>query len=214
MEIWAARGAFVLRVNYRGSSGYGRKFRELDYRSFGIGDGADVLSGIDFLVGKGWVDPKRIACMGWSHGGYLTAYLAVTTQRFAAVSVGAGAVDWTMYYYNNPGLAQDYHGARPLDDPEIYQQSSVLTHAKGARTPTLIQHGELDSGVGQAYILRQVLVDKGVPVELIVYRGAGHNLGRPSSQRSAALHNLLWFNHYLWGDPLPDVAAVLSTVQE
>jgi dipeptidyl aminopeptidase/acylaminoacyl peptidase len=48
IEIWAARGAFVLRVNYRGSSGYGRKFRELDYRSFGIGDGADVLSGIDF----------------------------------------------------------------------------------------------------------------------------------------------------------------------
>src|SRR5262249_5918314 len=58
-DIWAAKGALVLKVNYRGSAGYGEKFRQLNIRNLGVGDAWDVISGLDFLIGKGWVDAKR-----------------------------------------------------------------------------------------------------------------------------------------------------------
>jgi dipeptidyl aminopeptidase/acylaminoacyl peptidase len=75
-----------------------------------------------------------------------------------------------------------------------------------ARTPTLIQHGENDRRVpiANAYELRQGLEDRGVPVEMIVYKGFGHGVNKPKASRAVMQHNLLWFNHYLWGDPKPD----------
>ncbi len=97
-DIWAAKGALVLKVNYRGSAGYGEKFRQLNVRNLGVGDAWDVLSGVDYLVGKGWVDENRIGCMGWSQGGYISAFLTTHTTRFKALSVGAGISNWATYY--------------------------------------------------------------------------------------------------------------------
>ncbi len=96
-DIWAARGALVLKVNYRGSAGYGEAFRRLNYRNLGVGDAWDVLSGVDFLVKKGWVDPGRVGCMGWSQGGYISAFLTTSSRAFKAISVGAGISDWATY---------------------------------------------------------------------------------------------------------------------
>ena len=61
--------------------------------------------------------------------------------------------------------------------------------------------------IANAYELRQGLEDRKVPVEMIVYKGYGHLLGDPRAKRAAMEHNLAWFNHYLWGDPLPDFTA-------
>jgi dipeptidyl aminopeptidase/acylaminoacyl peptidase len=82
-----------------------------------------------------------------------------------------------------------------------------MTHVLKARTPTLIQHGELDRRVpiANAYELRQGLEDRGVPVEMVVYKGYGHGITKPKSMRAVMEHNLVWFNHYLWNDPLPDL---------
>ncbi len=207
-DIWAARGALVLKVNYRGSAGYGEKFRTLNVRNLGVGDAWDVLSGVDHLIGKGWVDTTKVASMGWSQGGYISAFLTASSNRFAAISVGAGISDWSTYYYNTdvtPFTIQ-YLGANPVDDPAIYQKTSPISYIKAAKTPTLIQHGELDKRVpiANAYELRQALEDRGVKSEMIVYKGFGHGITKPKSQRAVMEHNLLWFNHYLWGDPLPD----------
>ena len=98
IEQFVARGALVLRPNYRGSAGYGAKFRALPVRNLGIGDAADIVYGVDYLIGKGFIDPDRVGAMGWSEGGYISAFLATTSNRFAAVSVGAGVSDWTAYY--------------------------------------------------------------------------------------------------------------------
>jgi dipeptidyl aminopeptidase/acylaminoacyl peptidase len=146
--------------------------------------------------------------MGWSQGGYISAFLTTSSQRFAAISVGAGISDWATYYYNTditPFTIQ-YLGANPVDDPEIYEKTSPISYVKMARTPTLIQHGELDRRVPipNAYELRQALEDRGVKVEMIVYKGYGHGITKPKSIRAVMQHNLTWFNHYLWGDPLPD----------
>jgi len=209
-DIWAARGALILKVNYRGSAGYGEKFRQLNMRNLGVGDAWDVLSGVDYLVKQGWVDPARVACMGWSQGGYISAFLTAASDRFKAISVGAGISNWATYYYNTditPFTIQ-YLGKDPASDPEIYQKTSPMSYIMKARTPTLIQHGELDRRVpiANAYELRQGLEDRGVKTEMVVYKGFGHGINKPRAMRAVMTHNLVWFNHFLWGDQLPDLA--------
>jgi dipeptidyl aminopeptidase/acylaminoacyl peptidase len=210
-DIWAARGALILKVNYRGSAGYGEKFRKLNVRNLGVGDAWDVLSGVDFLIAKGWVDKDKVACMGWSQGGYISAFLTTSTNRFVAISVGAGISNWATYYYNTDitPFTIHYLGNDPAEDPAIYAKTSPMNYIKTARTPTLIQHGEFDRRVpiANAYELRQGLENRGVKVEMVVYKGFGHGITKPKSMRAVMQHNLSWFNHYLWGDPLPPLTA-------
>jgi dipeptidyl aminopeptidase/acylaminoacyl peptidase len=207
-DIWAARGAVILKVNYRGSAGYGEAFRRLNVRNLGVGDAWDVISGIDNLIAKGFVDRNRVACMGWSQGGYISAFLTASSDRFVAISVGAGISNWATYYYNTDitPFTINYLGNNPVNDPDIYQKTSPIAYIKNARTPTLIQHGELDRRVpiANAYELRQALEDRGVKVEMIVYKGFGHGITKPKAHRAVMQHNLGWFNHYIWNDPLPD----------
>ena len=210
-DIWAARGALILKVNYRGSAGYGEQFRKLNVRNLGVGDAWDVLSGVDYLIAKGWVDKDKVACMGWSQGGYISAFLTTSTDRFVAISVGAGISNWATYYYNTDitPFTINYLGNDPAMDPAIYQKTSPMSYIKSAKTPTLIQHGELDRRVpiANAFELRQGLEDRGVKVEMVVYKGFGHGITKPKSMRAVMQHNLSWFNHYIWGDPMPDLTA-------
>jgi dipeptidyl aminopeptidase/acylaminoacyl peptidase len=210
-DIWAARGALILKVNYRGSAGYGEKFRKLNMRNLGVGDSWDVLSGVDYLIGKGWVDRDRVACMGWSQGGYISAFLTTSTDRFVAISVGAGISNWATYYYNTDitPFTINYLGNDPAMDPEIYTKTSPMSYIKSAKTPTLIQHGELDRRVpiANAYELRQGLENRGVKVEMVVYKGFGHPITKPKAMRAVMQHNLSWFGHFIWGDPMPDFTA-------
>jgi dipeptidyl aminopeptidase/acylaminoacyl peptidase len=150
IDIWVPRGALVLEPNYRGSAAYGEKFRSLNVRNLGIGDAWDVISGVDALIAKGSVDPARVATMGWSQGGYISAFLAThDSARFKAISVGAGISDWMTYYVNTDihPFTRQYLKATPWDDPEIYAKTSPITYIKQAKTPTLIQHGDADQRV-------------------------------------------------------------------
>jgi dipeptidyl aminopeptidase/acylaminoacyl peptidase len=204
IDIWLSKGALVLEPNYRGSAGYGEKFRSLNVRNLGVGDAWDVVSGVNALVEQGLVDRDRVGAAGWSQGGYISAFLTThDSARFKAISVGAGISDWMTYYVNTDihPFTRQYLKATPWDDPQIYAKTSPITYIKGARTPTLIQHGELDQRVPipNAYELYQGLQDQGVPVKLIVYKGFGHGLNKPKAQRAALEHNLEWFDRYLFG---------------
>ena len=204
-EQWLGKGAVILEPNYRGSAGYGEKFRSLNFRNLGVGDAWDVLSGVDHLVAKGIADPDRMGVMGWSQGGYISAFLAThKRQPFKAISVGAGISNWMTYYVNTDihHFTRHYLGATPWDDPAIYALTSPMTTIKQAKTPTLIQHGELDTRVPtpNAYELYQGLQDVGVPVKLIIYKGFNHGLNKPKAARAAMEHNFEWFNQHVWGD--------------
>jgi dipeptidyl aminopeptidase/acylaminoacyl peptidase len=204
MERFVAKGALILRPNYRGSAGYGEKFRSLNVRNLGIGDYADVISGVDSLIAKGWVDKERVGSMGWSQGGYISAFITASSDRFKAVSVGAGISDWTTYYVNTDitPFTRQYLHATPWDDPEIYWKTSPISYIAKARTPTLIQHGENDRRVPipNAYELRQALEDRGVPVKMVVYKGFGHGITKPKQQRAVMEENEKWFAQYIWGE--------------
>jgi dipeptidyl aminopeptidase/acylaminoacyl peptidase len=210
VDLWAARGALILKVNYRGSAGYGERFRRLNVNNLGVGDAWDVLSGVDALIAQGHVDPDKLGCMGWSQGGYISAFLTTSSTRFKAISVGAGISNWATYYYNTDitPFTRQYLGADPASDPKIYEKTSPMSYIKKAATPTLIQHGELDRRVpiANAFELRQGLEDRGVPVELVVYKGFGHGITKPKAARAVMEHNLAWFNHYVFGDPASDLS--------
>jgi len=199
---WVNKGALVLEPNYRGSAGYGEEFRSLNVRNLGVGDAWDVLSGVDHLIEEGIVDSTRLGSMGWSQGGYISAFLTTWSNRFSAVSVGAGISNWMTYYVNTDihPFTRQYLKATPWDDQEIYERTSPMTYINNATTPTLIQHGEFDRRVPtpNAYELYQGLQDVGVESKLIIYKGFGHGITKPKERLAATWHNWMWFNKYIW----------------
>jgi dipeptidyl aminopeptidase/acylaminoacyl peptidase len=210
-----AKGAVVLMPNYRGSAGYGERFRALNVRNLGVGDAWDVLSGVDALVARGVADSTRLGAMGWSQGGYISAFLTTTTRRFKAVSVGAGISDWMTYYVGTDitPFTRQYLRDTPWGDPAVYAKTSPITYVRQARTPTLIQHGEFDRRVpiANAYELFRGLRDVGVPTRLVVYKGFGHGINKPREQLAAVWHNWQWFSKYVWGEEAAPAAEAAAT---
>ncbi|HET9746171.1 MAG TPA: S9 family peptidase, partial [Chitinophagaceae bacterium] len=199
---WVEKGALVLRVNYRGSAGYGGKFRALNVRNLGVGDMWDVVSGVEFLAGKNMIDTSRMGCMGWSQGGYISAFLTTNTNMFKAISVGAGISNWVTYYVNTDitPFTRQYLQSTPWNDMDIYLKTSPMTNINKASTPTLIQHGEFDKRVPipNAYELYRGLQDRGIPSKLIVYKGFGHGINKPKERLAAVWHNWQWFNQFVF----------------
>ena len=209
IERFAARGALILLANYRGSAGYGEKFRTINVRNLGIHDEWDFESAIDHLVKLGYVDPERVGTMGWSQGGFISAFLATHSKRFRAVSVGAGISDWAtqyaiadMFWYEG-----QYHGSTtPWNDPGIFRKTAPISYVKGAKTPTLIQHGDKDPvGVtANSFELYRALKDNNVPVRFVLYKGFGHSINKPKGNLAVMTHNEEWFVKWIWDgkDPL------------
>jgi len=215
IHTFLSKGSLVLEPNYRGSAGYGAEFRALNVRNLGVGDMWDVMSGVDSLISKGMVDPSRMGAMGWSEGGYISAFLTTHTDRFKAISVGAGISDWTTYYANTDitPFTLQYLRATPWDDPEVYAKTSPITTIKQAKTPTLIQQGSNDKRVPvpNSFELYRGLRDEHVPVRLILYTGFGHGINKPKSLLALQQTNLDWFNHYIWDVPIPKDSPLYGT---
>jgi dipeptidyl aminopeptidase/acylaminoacyl peptidase len=203
---WLEKGAVILEPNYRGSAGYGEKFRSLNVRNLGVGDAWDVESGVDFLVKSGIADKDRVGAMGWSQGGYISSFLSTNSKKFKAISMGAGISNWMTYYVSTDihPFTRQYLKATPWDDPEIYAKTSPMTNIKKAKTPTLIQHGEFDRRVpiSNAYEMLQGLRDMGVETKLIVYKGFGHGISKPKELLAAMWHNWQWFAKYIWNEEI------------
>lgn len=215
VQIFLSKGALVLQPNYRGSAGYGAAFRALNVRNLGVGDMWDVMSGVDSLIKKGIVDPAKLGSMGWSEGGYISAFLTTHTDRFKAISVGAGISDWMTYYVNTDitPFTRQYLHSTPWDDPAIYAKTSPITTIKQAKTPTLIQHGSVDKRVPvpDGFELYRGLQDQHVPSRLILYQGFGHPITKPKSNRAVMQSNLDWFSHYIWGETFPKDSPILGS---
>ena len=203
---WLEKGAVILEPNYRGSAGYGEKFRSLNVRNLGIGEAWDVESGVQYLINSGVADKDRVGAMGWSQGGFVASFLSTNSKFFKAISMGAGISNWKTYYVSTDihPFTRQYLQATPWDDPEIYAKTSPITNIKHAQTPTLIQHGEFDRRVpiSNAYEMLQGLRDMGVETKLIVYKGFGHGISKPKELLAAIWHNWQWFAKYIWNEEI------------
>jgi dipeptidyl aminopeptidase/acylaminoacyl peptidase len=202
---FAARGYAVLRVNPRGSSGYGFDFRNANYRDWGKGDYQDIQSGVDALIAKGVADPERLGIMGWSYGGYMTSWTITQTNRFKVASVGAGVTNLMSFQgtADIPGFLPDYFGGEFWDTEGAsrFQAHSAMFHVGQVRTPTLIQHGEADLRVptSQGYELYGALKRRRVPVKMVTYPRTPHGIQEPKLMLDAMNRNLSWFDEWLKG---------------
>jgi dipeptidyl aminopeptidase/acylaminoacyl peptidase len=178
------------------------------------GDMWDVMSGVDHLIAEGIVDETRMGAMGWSQGGYISAFLATNTDRFKAISVGAGISNWMTYYVSTDihPFTRQYLKGTPWSDPDIYDLTSPMTNINQAKTPTLIQHGELDRRVPtpNAYELYQGLQDVGVDTRLIIYKDLGHGISKPKERLAAVWHNWQWFARHNWDEEVELPGAVAN----
>lgn len=212
IEQFIEKGFIVLEPNYRGSSGYGNEFLKANYRKQGIADYEDVISGVDKLVEEGIVDKDRVGVMGWSNGGYISAFCSTFSSRFKAISVGGGITNWSTHYVNTdiPYFIRMYLGDNPWNDSDIYAKASPMTYIKSACTPTLIQHGEKDARIPttNAYELYQGLKDMEIDTELIIFKGMAYSSDQPGIHVAIMKQNLMWFSHYILGESMKDFRAL------
>ena len=200
------RGAFVLKVNYHGSSGYGLKWVESiccgKYYELEI---PDIEKGVDYLIGRGLIDPDRIGALGWSNGSILSIRLMITNPgRYKAAAVGAGDVEWISDWANvDFGQAFDsyYFGKSPLEDPELYIRKSPIFQMDKVRTPTLIFFGGADRNVpteeGWTHYRTLYTIGK-VPVRFMLFPGEPHGPRKLSHQLRKVTEEMAWFDQYLF----------------
>ncbi|MBI4499778.1 MAG: S9 family peptidase [Gemmatimonadetes bacterium] len=203
-QVYAGAGYAVLRPNYRGSTNYGEKHKtdivgnyfELGYR--------DIMSGVDTLIALGIADPDHMGALGWSAGGHWSNWILTHTDRFKAISSGAGTSNWISMYAESDMQRnrQFYLGDKlPYDDFDAYWNQSPLKYIKNARTPTMIHVVEGDPRVPapQSIELHMALKRLGVPTELFTYPGTTHGIPDARNQLVKSMAEMAWMDYYVRG---------------
>jgi dipeptidyl aminopeptidase/acylaminoacyl peptidase len=202
LQYWTTRGFAVADVNYRGSTGYGRAFRDALKGAWGIADVEDCVACVAHLEATGRVDGARAVIRGGSAGGYTTLQALTTTTAFAAGSSHFGVADLG-------ALARETHKfeSRYLDGlvapwPEgeaIYAERSALNHLDGLAAPVILFQGLDDKVVppDQARTFAAALAAKGIEHELHLYEGEDHGFRRAETRRHVAEAELAFLTRVL-----------------
>ncbi|TCP31270.1 dipeptidyl aminopeptidase/acylaminoacyl peptidase [Scopulibacillus darangshiensis] len=203
LQYWTSRGFAVLDVNYGGSTGYGRAYRERLNGQWGIVDVEDCINAARYLVDQGKADPDRTAVRGGSAGGYTTLSALTFYDFFKAGASLFGVSDLEL-------LAKDTHKyeSRYLDNligpypekQEIYKQRSPIHLADKLSSPVIFFQGTEDKVVpaNQAERMADALREKGVPVALIMFEGEGHGF-RKGENIKRSMENELYFYSQIFG---------------
>jgi len=207
-DVWvqylADVGYVVLEPNYRGSSGYGEEFRNLNVEDSNGGEVDDVATGAQYLISRGLADPTRIGIGGGSHGGTMVAY-AVTRypELFAAAAELYGVVDRELFVYRtNPPSAIRWMmkmGGSPAEKPDVYRKANVLLSVDKVRTPLLIMHGENDPQVppSESAAFAKALREHHKTYFYFTYPNELHGFSQSAHRLDAWRKQLAFFEHYL-----------------
>jgi dipeptidyl aminopeptidase/acylaminoacyl peptidase len=210
-HVLAGKGYAVLQPNYRGSTGYGEAFQSAISGNYWPLAEEDILSGVDTLVARGIAAPDSLGMMGWSAGGHWSNWTLVTTDRFKAISSGAGVSNWISLYAQTDVQAtrQYYLGGdatrngpnKPWDNFDHWWAESPLRYIARAKTPTLLHSGERDERIPMAQNLEMhmALKQRGVPTEFLVYPGQPHGIQEPRYQLVKMMAEVSWFERWIRG---------------
>jgi len=201
-QVLAANGFAVLQPNFRGSTGKGIDFSSANKNSWGKGDYEDCMSGVDAMIASGIADPDRLGAFGWSYGGYMTFWILTQTDRFKAVSPGAGLTNiYSMYSQNDIQryLRWFYSDKAPWDAQELYWDRSPMKYVKNVKTPVMIMHGQVDTRVpiAQAQEFYMALKEMNVPVDFVVYPRENHGFTEPRHNMDRVRRYVRFFAKYL-----------------
>ncbi|HVS80850.1 MAG TPA: S9 family peptidase [Pyrinomonadaceae bacterium] len=202
VQVLAANGFAVLQPNFRGSTGKGLAFAQANKNTWGKGDYEDCMTGVDAMIANGLADPDRLGAFGWSYGGYMTFWILTQTDRFKAVSPGAGLTNiYSMYSQTDIHryLHWFYTDKAPWEAQDLYWDRSPMKYVNNVKTPTMIMHGQVDTRVpiAQAQEFYQALVERKVPVEFVVYPRENHGFTEPRHQIDRVRRYVRFFAKYL-----------------
>jgi acylaminoacyl-peptidase len=202
IQSYAAAGYVVLYTNPRGSTGYGQEFGNSIHHDYPNHDYEDLMSGVDAVIEKGYIDTDNLFVTGGSGGGVLTAWIVGKTDRFKAAVVAKPVINWTSFvlHADNPVFFSKYwFGAKPWEDIENYWRRSPLSLVGNVTTPTMLLTGENDyrTPISESEQYYAALKLQGVESAMVRIPNASHGLvNRPSMLMSKSAAILSWFNHY------------------
>ncbi len=199
IQLYAAAGYVVLYLNPRGSTGYGEEFADLIHHDYPDNDYGDLMSGVDAVLGRGYIDGERLFVTGGSGGGVLTAWIVGHTDRFRAAVVVKPVINWasfvltadmTNYFYRY------WFDAFPWDDLQSYWKRSPLAYVGQVHTPTMLMTGEADfrTPSSEAEQFYQALKLRRIDTALVRVPNASHDISaRPSLLIDKVAYVLAWF---------------------
>lgn len=208
----AAKGYIVLYVNPRGSTSYGQEFGNIIQYHYPGDDYRDLMAGVDELLKRGYVDPKKLGVTGGSGGGVLTNWIITHTDRFAAAVSQRDISNWASWWYTADFtlFQPNWFKAPPFEDSQDYSNRSAITFVKNIHTPVLFVLGESDyrtpqdSGGEQLF---RALKYMRRPTAMVVFPRETHELsrsGEPWHRIERLEHIVNWFDKWMIGVAHPE----------
>ena len=202
IQAYAAAGYVVLYSNPRGSTGYGQEFGNLIHHDYPNHDYDDLMSGVDAVIAKGYIDEDNLFVTGGSGGGVLSAWIVGKTDRFSAAVVAKPVINWYSFVLYADG-AQFFHKYwfpdKPWNDPEEYLERSPLSYVGNVTTPTMLLTGEEDyrTPIAESEQFYSALKIEGVETAMVRIPNASHGIAsKPSNLVAKITAVLAWFEKY------------------
>lgn len=201
-SLYAAAGYIVVFANPRGSIGYGDKFANAITNAYPGQDHDDLMSIVDEVAKRPYVDGRNLFIGGGSGGGVLTLWgIAKEPDKFRAAAALRPVVDWTDQVTTSDGTAffmKHWMGATPWDQPELYFRRSPFSLVGHIKTPTMLITGESDyrTPISQTEQMFGALKLRGIEAEMVRLPAAGHGMGRPSQWLQSVLAPIDFFNRH------------------
>jgi dipeptidyl aminopeptidase/acylaminoacyl peptidase len=208
----AAKGYVVLYPNPRGSTSYGQEFGNIIQHNYPGDDYKDLMTAVDELVRRGYIDAKKLGVTGGSGGGLLTNWTIGQTTRFAAAVSQRDIASWSDWWYTADFtlFQPSWFKAPPFEDPEDYTKRSPITYVTKVQTPVMFILGEADwrtpTGSGGEAMFR-ALKYRRIPTVMLRFPNESHELsrsGQPWHRIERLQHIVGWFDKWLMGIPKPE----------
>jgi acylaminoacyl-peptidase len=202
IQLYAAAGYVVLYINPRGSTSYGEEFGNLIHHAYPGYDYDDLMSGVETLLAKGYIDPQRLYVTGGSGGGVLTAWIVGHTERFRAAVVAKPVINWTSFVLTADSynfFYKHWFPGPPWEHPEHYRQRSPLSYVGNVKTPTMLLTGESDyrTPISESEQFYQALKLNQVDAAMVRIPHSSHGIAsRPSNLIAKVAHILGWFQRH------------------
>lgn len=202
IQAFAAAGYVVLYANPRGSTSYGEEFGNLIHHDYPNHDYDDLMSGVDAVIEKGFVDEQNLFVTGGSGGGTLTAWIVGKTDRFKAAVVAKPVINWYSFVLYADGaqyFSKYWFPNLPWEDPSNYLKRSPLTYVGNVTTPTMLLTGEEDyrTPIAESEQFFAALKLENVETAMVRLPGASHGIANKPSNLIAKVASILaWFEKY------------------
>ena len=202
IQLFASKGYMVLYTNPRGSTSYGKEFANLIHHNYPNQDYDDLMSGVDHILKRSYIDEENLFVTGGSGGGVLTAWIIGKTTRFKAAVVAKPVINWYSFvlYADNINIYYKYwFPGAPWDNLEHYMKRSPISYVANVKTPTMLLTGEQDfrTPIAESEQFYAGLKLNKVESMLVRIPGASHGIAaRPSNLITKVNAITAWFEKY------------------